>query len=282
MIKFPICQISKSRNEFEQNIITGVVKKDWIDLPSLGRCLLKVGDELYNEVWKEKIASELAASIGIPTATYEFGELADGQKVILSPSYLHENWAERSGKLCLIDERQNLYTIENVLNTIDRRNLTLPDLILPPNVKSSSDLFTGYLLFDYLIANGDRHSKNWGIQIDPLSGREELLPLYDGGFSMRFANSRNQGAEYLRWYTEDLETAFVSETNFPMQMRTIVKKLRQLKPDAVTVWKEKIEAIEREFIVGLFAQIPDGWIKESQIAPAIELIDFNRQQGDFS
>jgi HipA-like C-terminal domain len=282
MIEFPIYQVPESRDRFRQKDLTGVVDKGWYEVPQLGRCLIKLGDNSFNEVWKEKIASELAASIGIPTATYEFGELADGQKVILSPSYLHENWAERSGKLCLIDDGQNLYTIENVLNTIDRRNLVLPDLSLPPNIKSSSDLFTGYLLFDYLIANGDRHSKNWGIQIDPLSGREELLPLYDCGFSMRFANSRNQGAEYLRWYTEDLETAFVSETNFPMQMRTIVKKLRQLKPDAVIAWREKIEAIEREFIVGLFARIPDGWIKESQIAPAIELIDFNRQPGDFS
>lgn len=282
MIEFPIYQVPESRDRFRQKDLTGVVDKGWYEVPQLGRCLIKLGDNSFNEVWKEKIASELATSIGIPTATYEFGELADGQKVILSPSYLHENWAERSGKLCLIDDGQNLYTIENVLNTIDRRNLVLPDLSLPPNIKSSSDLFTGYLLFDYLIANGDRHSKNWGIQIDPLSGREELLPLYDCGFSMRFANSRNQGAEYLRWYTEDLETAFVSETNFPIQMRTVVKKLIQIKPDTVAVWKEKIEAIEREFIVGLFAQIPDGWIKESQIAPAIALIDFNRQPGNFS
>jgi HipA-like C-terminal domain len=282
MSKFPIYRVSGTKDRIAQDDVTGVVDKGWDDIPNLGRCLVKFGDDLSNEVWKEKIASELAASIGIPTATYEFGELADGQKAILSPSYLHKNWVERSGKLCLTDTNQNLYTIDNVLNTIDHRNLTLPDLILPSNVKSSSDLFTGYLLFDYLIANGDRHSKNWGIQIDPISGREELLPLYDCGFSMRFANSRNQGAEYLRWYTEDLETAFVSETNFPMQMRTIVKKLRQLKPDAVRAWRERIEAIEREFIVGLFARIPDGWIKESQIAPAIALIDFNRQPGGFS
>ncbi len=282
MIEFPIYQVPETRDRFRQKGLTGVVDKGWYEVPELGRSLIKLGDNLFNEVWKEKIASELAASIGIPTATYEFGELADGQKVILSPSYLHENWVERSGKLCLIDERQNLYTIENVLNTIDLLDLELPDLNLPPNIKSSSDLFTSYLLFDYLIANGDRHSKNWGIQIDPLSGQSELLPLYDCGFSMRFANSRNQGSEYLRWYTEDLETAFVSETNFPIQMRTIVKKLELLKPDAVRAWRARIRAIEREFIVGLFARIPDGWIKESQIAPAIALIDFNRHQGGFS
>jgi|GEM_PF-5599311 len=282
MSEFPIYQVPETRDRFRQKDLAGVVDKGWYEVPKLGRSLIKLGDDLFNQVWKEKIASELAASISIPTATYEFGELADGQKAILSPSYLHQNWVERSGKLCLTDDNQTLYTIENVLSTIDRRDLTLPDLSLPPNIKSSSDLFTGYLLFDYLIANGDRHSKNWGIQIDSLSGRSELLPLYDCGFSMRFANSRNQGAEYLRWYTEDLETAFVSETNFPIQMRTIVKKLIQLKPDAVTVWRERIEAVEREFIVGLFARIPDGWIKESQIAPAIALIDFNRQQGGFS
>ena len=282
MRKFPIYQIPETRDRFRQKDIAGVVDKGWYQVPKLGRSLIKLGDDSFNQVWKEKIASELATSIGIPTATYEFGELADGQKVILSPSYLHENWVERSGKLCLTDDHQNLYTIENILKTIDRLDLNLPNLSLPPNIKSSSDLFTGYLLLDYLIANGDRHSKNWGIQIDPLSGRSELLPLYDCGFSMRFANSRNQGSEYLRWYTEDLETAFVSETNFPIQMRTITKKLRQLKPDVVRAWGERIKAIDREFIIELFARIPAGWIKESQIIPAIELIDFNRQQGSFS
>ena len=282
MNKFPIYQLPETRDRFRQKDLAGVVDKGWYEVPELGRFLIKLGDDLFNQVWKEKIASELAASIGIPTATYEFGELADGQKVILSPSYLHPNWAERSGKLCLKDNGQNLYTIENVLNIIDTRNLELPEISLPSNIKSSSDLFTGYLLFDYLIANGDRHSKNWGIQTDLVSARSELLPLYDCGFSMRFANSRNQGSEYLRWYTEDLETAFVSETNFPIQMRTIAKKLRQLKPDAVRAWGERIREIDREFIIGLFAMIPDGWIKESQISPAIELIDFNRQQGSFS
>ena len=282
MNKFPIYQLPETRDRFRQKDLAGVVDKGWYKVPELGRSLIKLGDDLFNQVWKEKIASELATSIGIPTATYEFGELADGQKVVISPTYLHENWTERSGKLCLKDNQQNLYTIENVLNTIDILNLELPDLNLPPNIKSSSDLFTGYLLFDYLIANGDRHSKNWGIQTDLISGRSELLPLYDCGFSMRFANSRNQGAEYLRWYTEDLETAFVSETNFPIQMRTIAKKLRQIKPDAVRAWGEKIKVIDRELIVGLFARIPAGWIKESQIIPAIELIDFNRQQGSFS
>ena len=112
MSEFLIYQVPETRDRFRQKDLAGVVDKGWYEVPKLGRSLIKLGDDLFNQVWKEKIASELAASIGIPTATYEFGELADGQKAILSPSYLHENWVERAGKLCLIDDHQTLYTVE--------------------------------------------------------------------------------------------------------------------------------------------------------------------------
>lgn len=278
MSEFPIYSIPIYEEINRLNNVDGVVKKGWINIENLGRCLLKLGDNSFNEVWKEKIASELAQQIGIPTASYEFAELPDGRKAILSPNYMKPNWIEKVGRECLQDNSKNLYTLENVIDTIDISNLTLPNIALPTNIDTSSDLFTGYLLVDYWIANGDRHGRNWGIQIDPLSGQKELLPLFDCGFSMRFANSRNRGAEYLRWYTDDLEIAFVSETNFPIQMRELIKKLQQLKPEATRSWIERLENIDRDSVIQLFDRIPNGWIQASQIAPAIDLITYNRDR----
>jgi hypothetical protein len=117
-------------------------------------------------------------------------QISDGRKSILSPNYLPRSWDELSGRNCL-DERFGIgdycYSIENVLNTIDSLNLVLPEFpVLPDQIQSSSDLFAGYLLFDYSIDNFDRHYENWGIQIDNVSGQKQLLPNYDNGLGLGF------------------------------------------------------------------------------------------------
>ena len=47
MSKFPIYQIPGAKDNIGQRNITGVVPKRWIDEPILGRCLVKLGDELW-------------------------------------------------------------------------------------------------------------------------------------------------------------------------------------------------------------------------------------------
>jgi hypothetical protein len=146
MTEFPIYQVPLPQNESEPDNIDGVTKKDWVNIESLGRCLLKLGDNVFNEVWKEKVASEIARQIGIPTASYEFAELPDGRKAILSPNFIKPNWVEKVGKECLQENNKTLYTLENTIETIDKYDLTLPNIDLPEKIDTSSDLFSGYLL----------------------------------------------------------------------------------------------------------------------------------------
>ena len=58
---------------------------------------------------------------------------------------------------------------------------------VPTDVHSAADLFCGYIVFDVLISNTDRHHQNWGV----LAKREEgsaptltLAPTYDHGSSL--------------------------------------------------------------------------------------------------
>ncbi|MDQ1745181.1 MAG: hypothetical protein QOE23_3520 [Pseudonocardiales bacterium] len=53
------------------------------------------------------------------------------------------------------------------------------------------DVFTGYLIFDALIANGDRHDRNWAVLLRPPGqpGRDALCSSYDHASSLGFTLS---------------------------------------------------------------------------------------------
>jgi hypothetical protein len=89
--KFPAFEIQIADLPLPKQTLGGAVEKYWIEVPELGRCLLKLEDPATNGAWVEKITSEVAKIIGIPTATYELARLSDGRKGILSPNYLSLN-----------------------------------------------------------------------------------------------------------------------------------------------------------------------------------------------
>ncbi|MDO0888413.1 hypothetical protein NCW36_12860 [Acinetobacter pittii] len=57
------------------------------------------------------------------------------------------------------------------------------------NIESASEFFVGYLMFDVLISNQDRHNENWGM-ITSITGNH-LAPSYDHGASL----ARNESDE---------------------------------------------------------------------------------------
>lgn len=283
MSKFPVFELPVADLPIPKRTLGGAVEKYWIEVPELGGCLLKLEDPSTNGAWVEKITSELAKLMGIPSATYELAQISDGRKSILSPNYLPRNWDELSGRNCL-DERFGIgdycYSVENVLNTIDSLNLVLPEfLVLPAQIQSSSDLFAGYLLFDYSIDNFDRHYENWGIQIDNVSGQKQLLPNYDNGLGLGFLLFEDELAHSdPASYVLNQTSAFQKSQGRSLPMVEMLAEIITLKPVAFQAWAERFSLIESKSISELFKQIPDGWMSELAQSFAIELIDFNRKQ----
>jgi hypothetical protein len=128
--KYPILNITPKTLSEGKEIEGGAAEKYWIDLPDIGSAILKIDDESLNGAWVEKVTSELAVKMKLPTARYEFAQLPDGRKAILSPSYLKPHHQERSGRM-LMDRRfgtgRYAYTIERVLETIASSKIELPD-----------------------------------------------------------------------------------------------------------------------------------------------------------
>jgi hypothetical protein len=240
-------------------------------------------DESLNGAWVEKITCELAALMGIPTAIYELAELPGGIKAIISPNYLLPGHYEQSGKMLLsrhFGQQKYPYTIEAVLATIDANDISLPNgYTLPEPVTTAAELLAGYLIFDYWVDNIDRHYENWGIQIDLVSGRKELLPTYDHGLSLGFLlfDEECVGLSPAN-HVQNQSSAFFGDRGRSLSMNGMLAETVSIMPEVAKTWIERITGIERETVVDLFDRIPDGWVSDEKRLFAINLLEFNRQQ----
>jgi hypothetical protein len=280
--EFPVLKISPAAFGGAKKIRGGAAEKYRVNLPDLGTVILKLDDESLNGAWVEKITYELAKLIDLPAATYEFGELFDGRRAIISPNYLLPNHDERSGKSLLdtyVGQGNYSYTVDTVLTAIDVNQIEIPsDCNLPPQVKTAVELLTGYLIFDYWIDNIDRHYENWGIQIDLITGRRELLPTYDHGLSLGFLLFDDECLDLAPAnHVQNQSSAFSGNKGRSLSMNGMLVEVISNQPDAARAWIERITQLEPAAVIELFNRIPAGWISDEKQLFAINLLEFNRQ-----
>jgi hypothetical protein len=280
--EFPVLKISPAAFGGAKKIRGGAAEKYRVNLPDLGTVILKLDDESLNGAWVEKITYELAKLIDLPAATYEFGELFDGRRAIISPNYLLPNHDERSGKSLLdtyVGQGNYSYTVDTVLTAIDVNQIEIPsDCNLPPQVKTAVELLTGYLIFDYWIDNIDRHYENWGIQIDSVTGRRELLPTYDHGLSLGFLLFDEECLDLAPAnHVQNQSSAFSGNKGRSLSMNGMLVEAISNQPDAARAWIERITQLEPATVIELFNRIPAGWISDEKQLFAINLLEFNRQ-----
>lgn len=283
MTEFSVVKISPAAFENAEEIEGGAAEKYRVNLPDLGTVILKLDDESLNGAWVEKITYELAKLIDIPAATYEFAELFDGRRAIVSPNYLLPNHDERSGKSLLdtyFGQGNYSYTVDTVLTTIDVNNIEFSSSYnLPSQVETATDLLAGYLIFDYWIDNIDRHYENWGIQIDSVTGKKELLPTYDHGLSLGFLLFDEECLDFAPAnHVQNQSSAFSGNKGRSLSMNGMLVEVISIKPDVARVWIERIAKVNHNDIIELLDRIPDGWISNEKKLFAIELLEFNRQQ----
>lgn len=149
----------------------------------------------------ELVASILAEQFGIPAADVRLARLP-GSRGCLSRNVV----CDEDNAL----EHASLYLSEFVTNFDPRAKdskghsqewiRTILMQLEPPigalrKGLSADDWFAGYLIFDALIGNTDRHSENWAIEITP-KGAMHLAPSYDHATSLG-VTTRGQRLEKL-------------------------------------------------------------------------------------
>jgi hypothetical protein len=181
----------------------GVTQHPWLLNPDDGQLYLwkpATGRRLERrEHWAEKAASEVAHLLGIPCAQVELAERA-GVAGCLSRNLLTEDLEIHAGAFLLTevdpsfdptDKGHSAYTVANVARVL--RDVEPPQsAVLPslPDGTTGFDVFAGFLMFDALVLNRDRHAANWSI-LRPREGNgpDRLCPLYDNASALALSLS---------------------------------------------------------------------------------------------
>lgn len=137
--------------------------------------------EVGADLWAELLAARVAELVGVPAAETRLG-MRNGERGVLSRRLgvdldhgnvllAARNPGYRIDKLGAVDG----YNLDAVADALDGYRGSEQGL-------SAFESFAGYLAFDALIGNTDRHHENWAVIADSGS----LAPTYDHGASLGF------------------------------------------------------------------------------------------------
>ena len=183
---YPI-EYVKQQPERDEDL--GTKKKFWYISEKTGtNWLFKYPREESGEHWAEKIAAEVAASLGVIHAKVDLA-VYEGTKGSVSESFTRRNRMLVHGNQSLhraiqgydVDLKygQDRHTLSNIWKALDQE---FQNQIACEIAKRH---FASYLMLDAVIGNVDRHHQNWGIQKDrSISQRLFLAPSFDHASSL--------------------------------------------------------------------------------------------------
>ena len=151
-------------------------------------------DRPLGEDITEKVASELAGIFGIPAARVELAS-RHGIRGCLVEDLRWSKGSHEPGQTLLAEVVQGYnpedpehrgHNVVNIRQALER--FAAPPASPTPEGFQAFDVFAGYLAFDALIANGDRHDRNWAVLVRPpgVSGPDALCGSYDHASSLGF------------------------------------------------------------------------------------------------
>ncbi|MUJ22015.1 HipA domain-containing protein [Aliivibrio fischeri] len=282
MAEFPIIDISKQDiDNYEQ---MGTKSKFWYTDNSDGKEYLfkSIHTEDKNqktiirhgENWSEKVACEIARKLGIPHAEYDLA-INNGEYGIRSENFITPGDTLTFGNSLIehvvtkilgeaLEKGQRSQTISRVFAIL--RHL----VVAPPkgwkttdHIIDAYDVFIGYVMFDALISNQDRHNENWAMVTDK-DGNVSLSPSFDHAASL----GRNESDEkrQVRLTTKDkgqnvetyvgkCKSYFYLEGN---RLKTVkaFTYFASMSPDAGLEWLDRLNNLDRNHIKDILSAIP--------------------------
>ncbi|MEY4568854.1 MAG: hypothetical protein RLZZ398_293 [Verrucomicrobiota bacterium] len=239
------------------------------------------------EHWAEKIASEIAALLGLPTHEVRIARF-DGRAGCACRSFLKKNEILVHGNELLAgaikgydkdkQRGQSDHHFGNIVSTVEK---WFPEGKFR---KSMSLRIIGYFVFDALVGNTDRHHENWGMLLKPvvipqadrdpgefMRFRVTLAPTFDHGSSLgrellddraKLLLADSKAIErYIRKATGGIfENEQARKGLSPM---ALAEMLATAYPDLVKPWINRVAALPADFAVPLLEEIPASCMSQS-------------------
>lgn len=274
--------------------------KFWLDHQGR-RGLFKAARVGTGEDWAEVAAAFVAKAIGLPHAECDLA-VFQGRPGVISWSLLgkhdellhgNEMLARLHGPYPHTDEARHVpqHTVRRCLYVCERIGLP-PGFIPPPEVTRGVHLFVGYLMFDALIGNTDRHDQNWAwiFQGDlAVKGQYPLClsPTYDHGSSLGRNLTDERRSEKLACADPRFDVGayaaaarscmYIKETDpKPALVREAFGYAQLLRPKAAGSWTKQLHSIDFGRLTSEFARIPESRASPVAIEFALRMIQETR------
>lgn len=245
--------------------------------------LYKQARKNTGEHWAEKVASEIAELIGLPTHEVRLANYEE-QVGCAVKNFLKEGETLIHGNELLFgaiegydkdkEQGQSDHHFDNIIQALEK---TFPE----PGVRQSLSLrFVGYLVLDALVGNTDRHHENWGmiqklmVHVDEenleltAEFKLQLAPTFDHGSSLgrellqeRAERLLKEDANVIRYIKKAKGGIFRDSTaKKGMAPIALVELIAAEYPDLFQPWKEKIQELPDDFAQPLLDKIPDSYM----------------------
>ena len=288
---FPILQIpTDARRDVEQ---LGSKPKFWF-VHEGENWLFKEARENTGEDWSEKVASEIAALLELPTHHTELanwqgrpGSAVRSFLAAKSTVLVHGN--ELLGGLIANYDKdkqrgQSDHTFDNIVNVIEK--------LFPVDKARREAAFAmvGYLVFDALVGNTDRHHQNWGVILEMgLEGREpsfsfKLAPTFDHASSLgreltddsRKRRLQENGIE--RYIRNGRGGIFLrSDAGHGLSPLLVAQMLAQQFPDFFRPWQSRVAELSVNQFSDLLDRVPQERMSDAARSFTYEFLCVSRQ-----
>ncbi len=227
-----------------------------------------------NEDWSEKVAAEVARLVGLPAASVELAE-CEGRVGTVSRSFLALGDQMYHGNELLL-ARDPDYPLQARYRVRQHRVVAVFETLawyaagVPTEFSGAwagfdgCDLMVGYLAFDVLVSNTDRHHENWAVV---RRGRRAFLaPTYDHAASL----GRNENDRRMRAYLEKTDPRLtldgyvakgrsaLYEAGADRALSTLeaFRQAAAIRPSAARFWLERVRGVTPEQLEACVARVP--------------------------